>query len=165
MDQANQSPFGEKSTLHVSHPARPSKDGGRLVFSSKRRVGSEAERRTGNKNALKSFKCTHPPLQSPFQSSPPGCFDPDQHAHVAGGSAFFSVEHIAFTCSSSRSGPGSVAVHEQRGSDSCSGGAAEVLNVRFLEPDAPWTIGSSVPVPTVVTFLSLRNHIATGHAP
>lgn len=57
MDQANQSPFGEKSTLHVSHPARPSKDGGRLVFSSRRRVGSEAEgrERTPMRRRRRSF--------------------------------------------------------------------------------------------------------------
>lgn len=91
------------------------------------------------------LKGTHPPLQPPA--------NPDGHSRVAGGSAFFPVEHIVvhFTCSSSRSGAGSVAVH---GRGRC-----------FLEPDAPWTTGSSVLLPTVVTFLSLRNHTATGHAP
>lgn len=42
MDQANQFPSGEKSTLHVSQPARPSRDGGRRVFSSRIRDGSAA---------------------------------------------------------------------------------------------------------------------------
>lgn len=42
MDQANHAPSGEKSTLHASQPARPSRDGGRRVFSSRIRVVSEA---------------------------------------------------------------------------------------------------------------------------
>jgi len=44
MDQANHAPSGEKSTLHVSQPARPSRDGGRRVFSSSTRAGSAAGR-------------------------------------------------------------------------------------------------------------------------
>lgn len=53
MDQANQPPSGEKSTLQVSHPARPSRDGGRLVFSSRISAGSDAgeEERRGNMNS------------------------------------------------------------------------------------------------------------------
>lgn len=34
MDHANQDPSGEKSTLHVSQPARPSSDGGWADFNS-----------------------------------------------------------------------------------------------------------------------------------
>lgn len=57
-----------------------------------------------------------PPTPWMFLQAPPPPGYPDRHSHVAGGSAFFSVEHIvaAFTCSSSRPGPGSVAVHERR---------------------------------------------------
>lgn len=52
IDQANQAPSGEKSTLQVSHPARPTRDGGRLVFSSRIRAGSDAgEGRKGNINS------------------------------------------------------------------------------------------------------------------
>lgn len=52
IDQANQAPSGEKSTLQVSQPARPTKDGGRLVFSSRMRAGSEAAGgRKGNMNS------------------------------------------------------------------------------------------------------------------
>lgn len=72
MDQANQSPFGEKSTLHVSHPARPSKDGGRLVFSSRRRVGSDAGGRAAKdkRRSLKKGERVHPPPEPFVLSSP-----------------------------------------------------------------------------------------------
>lgn len=90
--------------------------------------GESGRTLTGGRQRKATFIKMHSsstPVPFPILLLPPlpGCFYPDQHAHVAGGSAFFSVEHIAaaFTCSSSRSGPGSVALHEQRRSDSCSG--------------------------------------------
>lgn len=151
MDQANQSPFGEKSTLHVSHPARPSKDGGRLVFSSRRRVVSGAEGRAGKKgniheranaNILTRRPFFSPPLWMFLQAPPP---PPSgyKHLHVAAGSAFFSVEHIVavFTCSSSRSGGRSwteaVGLPLRRVPDG--------LTVCFLLCDSPWTSGFGCP--------------------
>lgn len=61
MDQANQAPSGEKSTLHVSHPARPSRDGGRLVFSSRIRVGSGAAGRRGDMGITPRNQTNPPP--------------------------------------------------------------------------------------------------------
>lgn len=57
IDQANHAPSGEKSTLQVSHPARPTRDGGRLVFSSRMRAGSDAagKARRGNMSKSHSF--------------------------------------------------------------------------------------------------------------
>lgn len=91
------------------------------AWSSAPRGESGRTLRGGRESKATFIKMHSPPLWMFLQAPPPPGY-PDRHSHVAGGSAFFSVEHIvaAFTCSSSRSGPGSAAVHERRRSDSCS---------------------------------------------
>lgn len=100
MDQANHAPSGEKSTLHVSHPASSSSDGGRLVFSSRRSAGSDAAGRGGGGHR-NGFKLRMSPSSSAAWRRSVGMTTPTPAGRELGdlrvgwSSALPCVEHIS----------------------------------------------------------------------